>query len=82
MKELALKMDSYWFANLMRVFDTFLLAIPLWLFWTKAGIGIELFTFLPIVWQSITFIQCWGVLFVIAVVTTIVSNFLCSLWHR
>lgn len=68
--------------SLQHLIEAFFIAIPTWLFWTKAGIAASLFPFLPASILNLSFIEIWGTLFLISLLTDIISTFVRSLWRK
>jgi hypothetical protein len=44
------------------------LSVPFWICWTWGGIGEKYFSWLPLVYQSISFWNCVGLFIVIAII--------------
>jgi hypothetical protein len=44
------------------------LSVPFWLCWTIGGLGEKYFSWLPLVYQSISFWNCVGLFIVIAII--------------
>lgn len=63
-----------WLDVVIRLLDSFLIAIPLWFFWTKVGIGSTLFLFLPAAWLSVSFVEWWGLIFIFTTTTSLLSS--------
>ena len=50
------------------------LAVPFWICWSCCDIGIDFFSFLPLIWQTPGFWQCVGLFMVASIIMGLVPR--------